>query len=62
MMHSDQLHIDADIVRQMVFDQFPEYRDERIEQVGAVGTVNAIFRIGSSVAARDKIVILSVGG
>lgn len=52
MMHSDQLHIDTDIVRQMVFDQFPEYRDERIEQVGAVGTVNATFRIGSSVAAR----------
>jgi aminoglycoside phosphotransferase (APT) family kinase protein len=52
MMHSDQVHIDADIVRRMVFDQFPEYRDERIEQLGAIGTVNAIFRIGASVAAR----------
>lgn len=52
MMHSDQLHIDADIVRQMVFDQFPEYRHERIERLAATGTVNAIFRIGSNVAAR----------
>lgn len=52
MMHSDQIHIDADIVRAMVFDQFPEHRHEKIEQLGAIGTVNAIFRIGSSVAAR----------
>lgn len=47
MMHSDQVHIDADIVREMIFDQFPEYRHERIVQLGAIGTVNAIFRIGS---------------
>ncbi len=52
MMHCDQVHIDADIVREMIFDQFPEYRHERIDQLGAIGTVNAIFRIGSSVAAR----------
>jgi aminoglycoside phosphotransferase (APT) family kinase protein len=52
MMHCDQVHIDADIGREMIFDQFPEYRHERIEQLGAIGTVNAIFRIGSSVAAR----------
>ncbi|MGX9146952.1 aminoglycoside phosphotransferase family protein [Mesorhizobium sp. 128a] len=51
-MHRDQVHIDVNIVREMVFGQFPEYRHERIEQVGAIGTVNAIFRIGSSVAAR----------
>jgi len=31
MMHSDQVHIDADIVRQMIVDQFPQYRHERIE-------------------------------
>ena len=26
MMHDDQVHIDAKIVRGMIFDQFPEYR------------------------------------
>ncbi|CDX21817.1 putative aminoglycoside phosphotransferase [Mesorhizobium sp. ORS 3324] len=52
MMHSDQVHIDADIVREMISDQFPEYRHERIERLGTIGTVNAIFRIGSRVAAR----------
>ncbi|TIQ26634.1 MAG: aminoglycoside phosphotransferase family protein [Mesorhizobium sp.] len=51
-MHDDQVHIDADIVREMISDQFPEHGEERIERVGAIGTVNAIFRIGSSVAAR----------
>jgi transcriptional regulator with AAA-type ATPase domain len=50
-MRSDQVHIDADIVRAMIFDQFPEYLHERIEQLGSNGTVNAIDRIGSSVAA-----------
>ncbi|WLA53027.1 aminoglycoside phosphotransferase family protein [Bradyrhizobium elkanii] len=52
MMHDDQVHIDADIVRGMIIDQFPEYRHEPTEQLGTTGTVNAIFRIGSGVAAR----------
>ncbi|MBO1908609.1 aminoglycoside phosphotransferase family protein [Microvirga sp. 3-52] len=52
MMHDDQVHIDADIVQGLILDQFPEYRNERIGQLGATGTVNAIFRIGSGVAAR----------
>ncbi len=52
MMHDDQVHIDTDIVQGLILDQFPEYRNERIGQLGATGTVNAIFRIGSGVAAR----------
>jgi aminoglycoside phosphotransferase (APT) family kinase protein len=52
MMHDDQVPIDADIVRGLIIDQFPEYRHEPIEQLGSTGTDNAIFRIGSSVAAR----------
>nr|WP_292440349.1 aminoglycoside phosphotransferase family protein [Mesorhizobium sp.] len=52
MMHKDQVHIDADIVREMISDQFPQYSHERIERLGTIGTVNAIFRIGSSAAAR----------
>jgi aminoglycoside phosphotransferase (APT) family kinase protein len=52
MMHDDQVHIDADIVRGMIIDQFPDYRHEPIEQLATAGTVNAIFQIGSGVAAR----------
>ena len=52
MMHGDQVHIDVDIVRAMILDQFPEYSHERVEQLCTTGTVNAIFRIGSSLAAR----------
>ncbi|QRM34751.1 aminoglycoside phosphotransferase family protein [Microvirga sp. VF16] len=52
MMHDDQVHMNANTVRGMIIDQFPEYRHERIKQLNTIGTVNAIFRIGSSVAAR----------
>ena len=52
VMHDDQVYIDADIVRGLIIDQFPQYRLERIEQLSSTGTDNAIFRIGSSVAAR----------
>ena len=52
MMHNNQAHIHADAIRGMIIDQFPEYRHERIEQLETTGTVNAILRIGSGVAAR----------
>jgi aminoglycoside phosphotransferase (APT) family kinase protein len=52
MMHDHQVHIDADAIRGVIIDQFPEYRHECIEQLETTGTVNAIFRIGSGVAAR----------
>ena len=51
-MHDDQVHIDAGIVRGMIIDQFPQYRHEPIEPLRTTGTDNAIFRIGSGVAAR----------
>jgi aminoglycoside phosphotransferase (APT) family kinase protein len=51
-MHSDQVQIDATIARAAISSQFPEYSCTPVEQVGTVGTVNAIFRIGTSVAAR----------
>ena len=52
MMHDDQVDIDIDIARQMIRDQFPQYRHEDVTSVGSSGTVNAIFRIGSKSAAR----------
>ena len=52
MMHVDQIHIDVDLVRGMIRDQFPQYRDEPIVSLHTSGTDNAIFRIGPGVAAR----------
>lgn len=52
MMHTDQVRVDIDTVREMLFEQFPEYRHERVEPLTTTGTVNAIFRIGSSATAR----------
>lgn len=51
-MHENELDIDADLVRHMIADQFPQWSDLPIVQVTPAGTVNAIFRIGDSLAAR----------
>ncbi|MEF0943497.1 phosphotransferase [Rhizobium sp. BR 362] len=51
-MHEGQVHIDADIAREIISDQFPEYRFEPIIPVASIGTDNAIFRVGSGVCAR----------
>lgn len=51
-MHADQLTITPDMVRDLVRDQFPAWRDVRVREVASQGTVNAIFRIGDDLAAR----------
>lgn len=51
-MHADQLTITPDMVRDLVRDQFPAWRDFRVREVASQGTVNAIFRIGDDLAAR----------
>lgn len=51
-MHEDQLHIGVSTVRRLIADQFPQWRDETVSAVDTAGTVNAIFRIGSHLAAR----------
>lgn len=51
-MHEDQVHIDAGIARQLVIDNFPQYRSESIQLVDSQGTVNTIFRVGIDAAAR----------
>jgi aminoglycoside phosphotransferase (APT) family kinase protein len=59
MMHTDQVLIDRNIARGMIIDQFPEYGHERIVQLETTGTVNAIFRIGSGVAARFPLRVMN---
>lgn len=51
-MHDDELLIDEHIAAQLITDQFPEWRRERVQRVEAEGTVNAVFRIGTGLAAR----------
>lgn len=51
-MHDDQVHIELDLARDLIRDQFPQFGDEKITALASAGTVNAIFRIGSRYAAR----------
>lgn len=51
-MHTDELHIDDEVVRRLITDQFPQWRDEQVRRMTTDGTVSAVFRIGDALAAR----------
>lgn len=51
-VHADEIPIDEVAVRQLVAEQFPQWRGHPVRAIPADGTVNAIFRIGDSLAAR----------
>ncbi|CAM64905.1 aminoglycoside phosphotransferase [Mycobacteroides abscessus] len=51
-MHAGQVRITSSVVRGLIDAQFPQWRVQPIRPVQSVGTVNAIFRIGSQFAAR----------
>ncbi|WP_027166438.1 aminoglycoside phosphotransferase family protein [Mesorhizobium sp. WSM3224] len=51
-MHDDQIYIDEAIARDLIYDQFPQFRGEEVVAFESTGTVNAIFRIGSKYAVR----------
>lgn len=51
-MHEDQVDVTVDIVRRLIADQFPQWRELRVREVVSEGTVNAIYRIGDGLAAR----------
>lgn len=51
-MHPSQLEVSVGMVRELVSDQFPEWRGLVIEAVASQGTVNALFRIGERLVAR----------
>ena len=52
VMHDDELDVSDDVVARLVAEQFPEYADRPVVRVGAHGTVHAVFRVGTEVAAR----------
>ena len=49
-MHADQLTVSLSVVRELVDEQFPSWRQLAITAVESAGTVNAIFRLGDSPA------------
>lgn len=51
-MHSDQISIKTTHARDLIADQFPQFRGEEIVALDTAGTVNAIFRIGAGHTAR----------
>jgi aminoglycoside phosphotransferase (APT) family kinase protein len=51
-MHNDELHIDEQVARRLITDEFPEWRLECVRRLATDGTVNAIFRIGADLTAR----------
>jgi aminoglycoside phosphotransferase (APT) family kinase protein len=51
-VHVDQVTVTLEIVRRLVDDQFPQWRQLPLRAVPGAGTVNAIVRIGDQLAAR----------
>ena len=56
-MHAGQITISADVVRDLIAAQFPEWRDLAVTAIRGSGTVNAIFRIGDAYSARFPLVL-----
>jgi Na+/H+ antiporter NhaA len=51
-MHANLLTVSPEVVRELVDEQFAEWRSLPFRAVAAAGTVKAIFRIGDRFAAR----------
>ena len=52
MMHDDELAIDEDSARALIAAQFPHWAKQPVSGIDGLGTVNSIYRIGSTMAAR----------
>lgn len=51
-MHADECHIDDEIVKQLLQEQFPQWADLPLEPVSSAGTDNAIYRLGDELCMR----------
>jgi aminoglycoside phosphotransferase (APT) family kinase protein len=51
-MHDEEVDTDADVVRDLLCAQFPEWADRPIERVASAGTDNAMYRLGDDLAVR----------
>lgn len=59
-MHAEQLLVTLPMVQRLVADQFPAWKRLPIHDLGTPGTVNALFRIGTELAARFPLQPMSV--
>ncbi|WP_129668661.1 aminoglycoside phosphotransferase family protein [Phytoactinopolyspora endophytica] len=60
-MHANELTVSVETVRELVDEQFPEWRGLSIKQVASRGTVNALFRLSDRLVARLPLVPGDVG-
>ena len=51
-LHADDVDIDPELVRQMLFEQFPQYARLPIRKIVSPGTVNAVYRLGNDLCIR----------
>ncbi|NNM58655.1 MAG: hypothetical protein HKM04_02455 [Legionellales bacterium] len=47
MMHTDQVNIDAALMRQLLGSQFPHWADLPLQVIRPEGTDNAMYKLGS---------------
>lgn len=55
-MHADQVHVDEDLVRALLRDQFPEWADLALRPVASYGTQHEIYRLGDDLSGRFPLV------
>ncbi|MGN9839891.1 aminoglycoside phosphotransferase family protein [Nonomuraea sp. H19] len=51
-MHADEIDVTADMVARLIAAQFPQWSGLPIRPVSSTGTVNAMFRLGETMAVR----------
>ncbi|WP_037843696.1 aminoglycoside phosphotransferase family protein [Streptomyces sp. NRRL F-5126] len=61
MMHADEVRTDADLVRRLIAQQFPQWADLPVEVVHPPGTDNAVYRLGHDMAVRLPRTAAAVG-
>lgn len=52
VMHEDELHVDADLVRRLVAQSFPDLADSPVRAIGESGSSNALYRLGDALTVR----------
>ncbi|NUR62804.1 MAG: aminoglycoside phosphotransferase family protein [Catenulispora sp.] len=55
-MHDGELAVPVSTVRDLIDEQFPQWRPLTVKRLDSSGTVNAIFRIGEELAGRFPLV------
>ena len=60
-MHADELHTDAELVRRLLTDQFPQWAELPIERVASSGTDNALYRVGPELVVRMPRIHWAIG-